>query len=105
MDPKQGRLRAARRSRAPNSWRVRQASGSITAAFAQLGVADYQRQESRISARLPSKEVARWLSQSSTRPVMLVSSVNLDPQGVPIEFSMAWFAGDRVTLTVKHDEP
>jgi GntR family phosphonate transport system transcriptional regulator len=82
-----------------------QSSGSITAAFAQLGVADYQRQESRISARLPSKEVARWLSQSSTRPVMLVSSVNLDPQGVPIEFSMAWFAGDRVTLTVKHDEP
>jgi GntR family phosphonate transport system transcriptional regulator len=82
-----------------------QASGSITTAFAQLGVADYQRQESRISARLPSKEVARWLSQSSTRPVMLVSSVNLDPQGVPIEFSMAWFAGDRVTLTVKHDEP
>ena len=82
-----------------------QASGSITAAFAQLGVADYQRQESRISARLPSKAVAQWLSQSSTRPVMLVTSVNLDPQGVPIEFSMAWFAGDRVTLTVKHDEP
>ncbi len=83
---------------------VVQASGSITEAFAQHGVTDYLRQESRISARMPSKEVAGLLSQASTRPVLVVSSVNVDPQGVPIEFALAWFAGDRVTLTVKHDE-
>jgi GntR family phosphonate transport system transcriptional regulator len=67
-------------------------------------VSDYQRQESRISARLPSPEVADRLCQVSSRPVLLVSSVNVDPEGVPIEFALAWFAGDRVTLTVKNDE-
>jgi GntR family phosphonate transport system transcriptional regulator len=79
-------------------------SGSITEAFAQHGVSDYQRQESRISARLPSPDVATLLSQVSSRPVLLVSSVNVDPHGVPIEFALAWFAGDRVTLTVKNDD-
>ena len=79
-------------------------SGSITEAFAQHGVSDYQRQESRISARMPSPEVAALLRQVDTRPVLLVSSVNVDPEGVPIEFALAWFAGDRVTLTVKNDE-
>lgn len=83
---------------------VVQASGSITEAFAQHGVTDYLRLESRISARMPSKDVASLLSQASTRPVLVVSSVNVDPQGVPIEFAQAWFAGDRVTLTVKHDD-
>jgi GntR family phosphonate transport system transcriptional regulator len=80
-----------------------QSSGSITEAFAQRGVADYQRQESRISARLPSPEVAALLCQANARPVLRVSSVNVDPQGVPIEYALAWFAGDRVTLTVKND--
>lgn len=78
-------------------------SGSITEGFAQHGVSDYLRRESRISARMPSADVAALLRQVSTRPVLLVSSVNVDPQGVPIEFALAWFAGDRVTLTVKND--
>jgi len=80
------------------------ASGSITAGFAQHGISDYTRQESQVSARLPSKEVAQWLGQSATRPVLMVKSVNIDTQGLPIEFACAWFAGDRVTLTVNHHE-
>jgi GntR family phosphonate transport system transcriptional regulator len=79
-------------------------SGSITQAFLEHGITDYSRLESRISARLPSPETAAFLKQPVTRPVMLVTSVNLDGQGVPIEFASTWFAGDRVTLTVKHDE-
>jgi GntR family phosphonate transport system transcriptional regulator len=79
-------------------------SGSITEAFAQHGVPDYLRQESRISARLPAKEVAELLGQTPSRPALLVTSVNVDTAGVPIEFSKAWFAGDRVTLTVNHHE-
>jgi GntR family phosphonate transport system transcriptional regulator len=79
-------------------------SGSITEAFKQYGITDYVRQESRISARLPESEVAALLDQIDTRPVLMVSSVNVDTQDVPIEFALAWFAGDRVTLTVKHDE-
>lgn len=80
-----------------------QHSGSITQAFAHLGVADYTRRDSRISARLPSAEVAEHLQQSTTRPALQVASVNVDAQGQPIEYACVWFAGDRVTLTVDHD--
>jgi GntR family phosphonate transport system transcriptional regulator len=79
-------------------------TGSITEGFAQHGVIDYMRQESRVSARLPSKEVALLLGQSATRPVLLVKSVNIDTDHTPIEFAYAWFAGDRVSLTVNHHE-
>jgi GntR family phosphonate transport system transcriptional regulator len=81
-----------------------EATGSITAGFAHHGVSDYMRQESQVSARLPSKEVAQLLGQSATRPVLLVKSLNIDTEHKPIEFACAWFAGDRVTLTVNHHE-
>lgn len=80
-----------------------QATGSITEAFARLGVADYTRQQSRISARLPSAEVAEQLRQAATRPALQVTSVNIDAGGVPIEYARTWFAGDRVALTVDHE--
>lgn len=81
-----------------------QRSGSITAALAEHGVADYMRQESRISARMPTAEVAQVLGQPASRPVLLVTSVNVDAQGLPIEYARTWFAGDRVTLTVNHND-
>jgi GntR family phosphonate transport system transcriptional regulator len=80
-----------------------QETGSITQAFARLGVADYTRQQSRISARLPAADVAEHLRQAPTRPALQVSSVNIDAQGQPIEYARTWFAGDRVTLTVDHE--
>lgn len=79
-------------------------TGSISAGFAAHGVPDYVRQESRISARMPDTDTAAHLRQATTRPALLVTSVNVDLQGTPIEFAEAWFAGDRVTLTVRHDE-
>lgn len=82
--------------------RVRQ-SGSITQAFADCGVADYTRRQSRISARLPDAALAAHLKQPAARPALYVSSVNVDAHGTPIEYACTWFAGDRVTLTVDHD--
>lgn len=79
-----------------------QETGSITQSFTRLGVADYTRQQSRISACLPRTEMADHLSQASTRPVLQVTSVNVDTSGIPIEYARTWFAGDRVTLTVEN---
>jgi GntR family phosphonate transport system transcriptional regulator len=78
-------------------------TGSITAGFAAHGVTDYVRHESRISARLPGADTAALLRQPVTRPVLLVTTVNTDPDDRPIELAETWFAGDRVTLTVNHD--
>ena len=36
--------------------------------------------------------------------VLLVESLNVDLAGTPIEWARAWFAGDRVKLTVAHDD-
>lgn len=79
-------------------------TGSITAGFSAHGVADYTRRESRITAELPDAAVATELRQPATRPVLLVESLNVDLDGTPIEWARAWFAGDRVKLTVSHDE-
>lgn len=79
-------------------------TGSITEAFTAHGVRDYTRRESRITAQMPSPEVAAMLKQPVNRPVLLVTSVNIDNAGVPIEFATTWFAGDRVKLTVNHDD-
>lgn len=79
-------------------------SGSITSAFAHCDVRDYVRKESRISARLPSAEVAALLAQPMACPVLQVTSVNVDVQGQAIEYARTWFAGDRVTLTIEHHE-
>ena len=79
-------------------------TGSITAAFAALGVADYTRQESRITAQMPDATIAAHLRQPVSRPILQVKSVNVDVAGLPIEFATTWFAGDRVKLTVTHDD-
>ncbi len=78
-------------------------TGSITAAFAAAGVADYTRLESRITAQMPDADVSNHLRQPVNRPVLRVESVNIDPTGLPIEYANTWFAGDRVKLTVNHD--
>lgn len=82
---------------------VRQ-TGSITAAFTAAGVHDYTRHESRITAQMPEAQVASHLRQPVNRPVLQVESVNVDLQGQPIEYATTWFAGDRVKLTVNHDD-
>jgi GntR family phosphonate transport system transcriptional regulator len=79
-------------------------TGSITAAFATCGLTDYTRQESRITAQIPSTAIAAHLRQPVSRPVLEVTSVNVDSTGTPIEFATTWFAGDRVKLTIRHDD-
>jgi GntR family transcriptional regulator, phosphonate transport system regulatory protein len=79
-------------------------TGSITAAFAAAGVADYTRRESRITAQMPEHLIASYLRQPISRPVLRVESVNIDTLGVPIEFATTWFSGDRVKLTVSHND-
>jgi GntR family phosphonate transport system transcriptional regulator len=79
-------------------------TGSITAAFAACGLNDYTRQESRITAQIPQAGIAAQLRQPASRPVLEVTSVNIDSDGTPVEFATTWFAGDRVKLSIHHDD-
>jgi GntR family phosphonate transport system transcriptional regulator len=79
-------------------------SRSITAALTELGVPDYTRKVTRLSARLPDETEARHLAQAPARPVLQAEAVNVDPAGRPIQYSITRFAGDRVQMLVEPDE-
>lgn len=81
-----------------------QDTGSITQALGKLGVVDYTRLHSVISARLPDRATATLLGQSESRPVICVEYVNVADTGVPIEFGRTFFPGDRMQLTVDHTD-
>lgn len=73
-------------------------TGSITQALFRLGVKDYFRGVTRATTRLPDAREAARLRQPESQPVMVTHSVNLDPDGRPIEFAIGCYAGRRVQL-------
>ncbi|MBC7735722.1 MAG: UTRA domain-containing protein, partial [Candidatus Saccharibacteria bacterium] len=73
---------------------------SVTAALRALGVPDYTRAQTRITASAADPVLALHLNLSPGAPVLQSISVNVDPQGEPVEYGLTWFAGDRVTLTI-----
>lgn len=81
-----------------------EASGSMTRALAALGLPDYTRAETRLTAQLADPVLAVALAVRPGAPVLRTVAVNVDPAGVPIEHGLTWFAGERVTLTVA-DQP
>lgn len=77
------------------------ATGSVTRALETLGLGDYRRLETRITARLADDEERRLLSLPAGRTVMIIDAINGDPQRRPIQYSRARFCADRVQLVVK----
>ncbi|WP_122073168.1 phosphonate metabolism transcriptional regulator PhnF [Pseudophaeobacter sp. EL27] len=77
---------------------------SVTAALKACGIADYTRQETRITAKLATTTQALHLRITEGSPILRTTGVNVDPTGRPIEFGRTWFAGDRVTLTIDGQE-
>jgi GntR family phosphonate transport system transcriptional regulator len=77
--------------------------GSITAALGDCGLTDYTRAETRLTARLADPVLALALRVAAQAPVLRSVAVNVDMEGVPVEFGTTWFAGERVTLTVSPD--
>jgi len=71
---------------------------SISGALARLGVPDYVRKTTRVTARLPSPHEARLLRQPGNRPILQTEAINVDPEGCPIEYGVACFPGERVQL-------
>ena len=74
--------------------------GSITRALAACGVPDYTRASTQIRARTADPAEAVRLDLTPGRVVMVVSSVNVDGAGVPVQANRAVFAADRVELVI-----
>ncbi|MBP0484442.1 phosphonate metabolism transcriptional regulator PhnF [Sagittula salina] len=73
----------------------------VTHALRAVGVADYTRASTRVSAVLATATQALMLEVAEGAPLLKTTSLNVDPDGVPVEFGRTWFAGDRITLTLE----
>ncbi len=73
---------------------------SVTAGLAQSGVADFTRASTRVNAKLATATQALHLRIAEHAPILRTISVNVAPDGSPVEVGRTWFAGDKVTLTL-----
>ncbi|HKL55878.1 MAG: phosphonate metabolism transcriptional regulator PhnF [Roseovarius sp.] len=73
---------------------------SVTAALQDQGVPDYTRAWTRLTAKRANPTQALHLQISEGAPILRTVSLNVDPDGKPVEYGRTWFAGDRVTLTL-----
>ena len=74
---------------------------SVTEALRSVGVTDYTRATTRLTAVRATATQALHLQLAEGDPLLRSSSVNVDVSGQPVEFGRTWFAGDRVTLTLE----
>ncbi|MGI3168552.1 phosphonate metabolism transcriptional regulator PhnF [Pseudooceanicola sp. C21-150M6] len=61
---------------------------SIADVYAGHGIAAYARTETRVTGGFASREEAEALQLTPRTPLIIVKSVNCDPEGVPVEFSI-----------------
>ncbi|PKQ13414.1 MAG: phosphonate metabolism transcriptional regulator PhnF [Alphaproteobacteria bacterium HGW-Alphaproteobacteria-1] len=73
---------------------------SITAALGDCGLADYTRASTRLTAKLATPSQARHLQIAPGAPILRTTAINVDENGVPVEYGRAWFAGERITFTL-----
>ena len=76
-------------------------TGSITASFRELGLPDYVRRSTEISALHAEGDDMRQLKLSPGAIMLVAAAINTDLDGRPVQFSRTRFAADRVKLTVE----
>ena len=69
-------------------WRRCARAPRITEALQAVGVADYLRQITRVTARLPSAEEAELLRMPRNRPLLVTENINVDRAGAVVEFGV-----------------
>ncbi len=75
-------------------------TSSVTEALSACGLRDYTRVSTRITAKLANPLQAQQLRLTEGAPILRTTSINVDIEGVPVEYGRTWFAGDWVTLTL-----
>ncbi|TCT02583.1 phosphonate metabolism transcriptional regulator PhnF [Aquabacter spiritensis] len=80
---------------------VYSATGSLTRALATLGIQDYRRRETRISARAANEREVDVLSLTPGRSVLVLERVDVELDGTPLQWGRSSFVADRVQLVIK----
>jgi GntR family phosphonate transport system transcriptional regulator len=85
-------------SPAPGLLDALRANAAITAALASIGITDFIRSWTRVSARAPNAREARLLRMARTDPLLACEALNTTQAGVPTEFGTACYPAPRVQL-------
>lgn len=91
-------------SRLPGIQDALRREAGITAALARVGVADYLRQSTRVSARLPSAFEATALAMARGLPLLVCENVNVDRAGGVVEFGVARYPTPRVEIVFEPED-
>ncbi len=75
-----------------------QATSGITEALKRVGVDDYRRQQTRVTARLPTPAEAALLRTARSRPVLVAENINVDSAGTIVEFATGCYPTPRVQI-------
>jgi GntR family phosphonate transport system transcriptional regulator len=75
-----------------------QATPRITEALRAVGVEDYLRQQTRVTARLPTATEADLLRMARNRPVLVTENINVDRSGTIVEFASGCYPTPRVQI-------
>jgi GntR family phosphonate transport system transcriptional regulator len=67
-------------------------------ALRAVGVADYLRQQTRVTARLPTPTEAELLRMARNRPVLVAENINVDRGGMVVEFAVGCYPTPRVQI-------
>lgn len=87
-------------ARFPDLFSAYREGGKITDMLRRLGVEDYFRKTTRITSRMPDEYEMRHLRLPKTVPVLVLEAVNVDRDGMAIEFGVTRFAASRVQIVI-----
>ena len=92
-------------TRFPDLQERRRTIRSITEVYRTYGITDYRRLRTTVFTRLASETEAGMLMLRAGQSVLIVQKVDADLEGIPLGFSEAVWAGDRVQFTFETDQP
>jgi GntR family phosphonate transport system transcriptional regulator len=86
----------------PNAGSVFAATRSMTKLLAHYGIRDYRRGSTRITAGIVDATDAARLDLALGRPILVVDSTDVDPDGKPLVTKRSRFAAERVEFLVEN---
>lgn len=75
-----------------------QGTPRVTDALRLVGVDDYLRLQTRVTARLPTQTEAGLLRMARNRPVLITENINVDRAGAIVEFAYGCYPTPRVQI-------
>ncbi|MEN2977675.1 phosphonate metabolism transcriptional regulator PhnF (plasmid) [Tistrella bauzanensis] len=90
-------------ARLPDAARMVSGFDCISDVYDRFALGEITRRATRITARLPGDDEARHLQQALTQPILIAETVKVDAAGIPVDYTIARFAADRVQLFVGED--